>query len=213
MDEATRSNRPALLAEQTGAVSFPSEELILVDGSDHAVGFGSKARLHAGDGLLHRAFSVFLLDQQNRILLHRRSEEKPLWPGFWTNSCCSHPRRGENIEDAVHRRLREELGVRSASIQPMYSFEYHARFHSVGSEHELCHVYLARLGAAQEMQMHAAEIMDWGWYSVEEVDAWQLEAPDTLTPWFRMEWQALRKDYAAAMQAFMLSSYGPRSAA
>ena len=89
-------------------VSSEAEELILVDGEDNETGYLSKAACHDGDGVLHRAFSLFLFDSAGRLLLQQRAATKRLWPGFWSNSCCSHPRRGESMEVATSRRLRDE---------------------------------------------------------------------------------------------------------
>jgi isopentenyl-diphosphate delta-isomerase len=185
-------------------VSFGSEELILVDSDDREIGHCSKRETHAGQGRLHRAFSAFLFDDRGRVLLHQRSEAKPLWPGYWTNSCCSHPRRGESVEVAVRRRLYEELGVQ-AQIMPVYKFEYQASFGDVGSEHELCHVYLAQAEDPTTVSAHEDEIREWRWLPVAEVDRWVSEGPEALTPWFLMEWQMLRETHASAFDAFVES--------
>jgi isopentenyl-diphosphate delta-isomerase len=186
-------------------VSFGSEELILVDSNDCVVGHRNKLDAHAGEGTLHRAFSVFLFDTQGRLLVHRRSQQKPLWPGFWTNSCCSHPRRGESIDAAVQRRITEELGV-DATAKYVYKFEYQASFANVGSEHELCHVYLANARGPMVVSAHADEVMEWVWLSCEDVDAWMAEKPTELTPWFRQEWRALRSLYAGQVERFIRES-------
>ena len=90
-------------------VSSESEELILVDAQDRPVGRSSKAAAHDGDGQLHRAFSVFLFNARGELLLQQRGREKRLWPGYWSNSCCSHPRIGESMEIATHEREIEAL--------------------------------------------------------------------------------------------------------
>src|SRR6201996_3993423 len=89
-----------------------SEALILVDEADREVGHMSKAQCHAGQGTLHRAFSLLIFNRQGELLVQQRSAAKRLWPLYWSNSCCSHPRSHETIEKAIHRRLYEELGVR-----------------------------------------------------------------------------------------------------
>src|SRR5690625_5968564 len=94
----------------------------------------SKADCHDGDGVLHRAFSVFLFDADGRLLIQQRVAEKRLWPLYWANSCCSHPRAGEETEEAVPRRLDEELGV-SADVEYVYKFQYQARFGPRSEEH------------------------------------------------------------------------------
>ena len=80
-------------------VSFDTEDLILVDPQDQVQGHLNKAACHLGEGLLHRAFSVFLFNAEGELLLQQRSEQKKLWPLYWANSCCSHPRRGETVEE------------------------------------------------------------------------------------------------------------------
>ena len=82
-------------------VSSDDEALILVDDQDNEVGFLNKADCHVGDGVLHRAFSVFLFDDAGRLLLQHRASGKPLWPLYWSITCCSHPRRGETRELAT----------------------------------------------------------------------------------------------------------------
>ena len=125
-------------------VSFDDEPLVLVNEADEEVGFATKRRCHDGDGLLHRAFSVFLFSPAGDVLLQQRSEQKRLWPGVWSNACCSHQRRGETQEAAVQRRLLEELSL-EAEVRFFFKFSYHARYDLHGSERELCHVYAGRL--------------------------------------------------------------------
>ncbi|MEM6818342.1 MAG: hydroxymethylglutaryl-CoA reductase, degradative [Pseudomonadota bacterium] len=174
-------------------VSFEGEELILVDSNDEPTGYLSKAEAHNGEGTLHRAFSLFVFNDEGELLLQQRSHDKRLWGGFWSNSCCSHPRRGETMEYAVHRRLEQELGC-TAELKYLYKFEYQANFGPEGSEHELCSVYVGRL--ASEVRPNKTEIADWRFVSPEAVDAMLKNAPDTLTPWFKMEWERLRRDHA-----------------
>lgn len=172
-------------------MSFDDEPLILVDATDQITGYLSKVEAHAGAGVLHRAFSIFLFNPQGQVLLQQRSREKPLWPLYWSNSCCSHPRRGETNQDAIHRRLREELSV-DTELEFVYRFEYHAPFGDIGAEHELCSVYLGRLGDAQEIDVNPSEVADCRWLSLAEIDTLMAAEPDRVTPWFVMEWQRLR---------------------
>ena len=98
-------------------VSFDSERLILVDSLDNEIGTMSKIDCHQGEGRLHRAFSVFLFNAKGELLIQQRSALKKLWPLFWSNSCCSHPREGENITEAVNRRLLDELGIEAVDLE------------------------------------------------------------------------------------------------
>lgn len=180
------------------AVSFDDEPLICVDGTDEVVGHHSKTICHDGDGILHRALSVFLFDGRGRVLLQQRSDKKRLWPLWWANSCCSHPRKSERIDAAAVRRLREELGV-TAPLTFTHRFEYHARFADVGSEHELCHVFVAKSDA--EIIAHPDEIAATAWWAPAALDAALQDRSAPFTPWLRLEWAALRQAHWAQVAA------------
>ena len=173
-------------------VSSESEELILVDEADNEIGFLSKAECHDGDGRLHRAFSVFLFDTRGRLLLQQRGSSKRLWPGFWSNSCCSHPRRGETMEVATMRRLQEELGVDS-DLEFVYKFSYHASFGEPGSENELCSVFLGR--CTQEVLPNMTEIDAIRFVSADDLATEMDAAPEHFTPWFKKEWMSLINEH------------------
>jgi isopentenyl-diphosphate delta-isomerase len=163
----------------------PGETLILVDRDDCEIGFCSKEECHRGDGVLHRAFSVFVFDREGRLLLQQRSAGKPLWPLHWSNSCCSHPRRGETVEAAAVRRLREELAL-TCELEFLYKFEYHARFGDVGAEHELCWVFAGFSDGAP--LANPDEIAAWRYVTPQELTAEMAAGPERFTPWLRLEW-------------------------
>lgn len=173
-------------------VSFDDEPLILVDEDDNEIGYESKSACHEGHGTLHRAFSIFLFDDRGRVLLQQRSATKPLWPLYWSNSCCSHPRRGESMDEATVRRVREELGV-EADLEFIYKFIYQADFDDGGAEHELCHVYLGTTRG--DVRVHPDEIADWRWIEPEALNLELAEHPDRFTPWFKLEWKALMDEW------------------
>ena len=180
-------------------VSFDSEPLIVVDQHDHVLGHDSKAALHQGSGTLHRAFSIFLFNPQGEVLLQQRSDRKTLWPAFWSNTCCSHPRRGETYEIATQRRLEEELGV-SAELAFTHRFQYQAQYDAAGAEHELCSVYVGCIDG--DPNPNPSEVADWRWIAPCALDQWLSERPETLTPWFKLEWEALRSGrYAQALSS------------
>jgi isopentenyl-diphosphate Delta-isomerase len=120
-----------------------ADSLILVDEADREVGHMSKARCHDGRGILHRAFSLLIFNAAGDLLLQQRSAAKRLWPLYWSNSCCSHPRRAESMDTAIHRRLHEELGVR-CPLQFLFKFQYQAQWDANAAENELCSVYIGR---------------------------------------------------------------------
>ncbi len=169
-------------------VSSESEELILVDRDDTEIGYLSKARCHDGGGVLHRAFSLFLFNDAGELLLQQRSDSKRLWPGYWSNSCCSHPRRGESMETATRRRLRDELNIETA-LEHVYSFCYTAEFGEAGSENELCHVYLGRVTG--DVQPNDSEIAGMRFVSSGALGEELSRCPEQFTPWFKQEWQEL----------------------
>ena len=180
-------------ANSAQRVSFDDELLILVDEADNVTGYESKLNAHAGDGLLHRAFSIFLFSPNGKVLLHKRSELKPLWPSYWTNSCCSHPRKGESYDAAAHRRLTEELGV-DADLQYLYQFQYSAAFGEQGSERELCAVFIGRLDGEHQIEANPNEIAACQWIACNDLDDWVRDRPEEFTPWFLQEWSRLRTD-------------------
>ena len=173
-------------------VSFDDESLVLVDADDQIIGHAAKAQAHDGHGLLHRAFSVFLFDDHGQVLLQQRSAQKRLWPLYWSNTCCSHPRGGEGMADAGHRRLREELGVR-AQIKFVYKFTYQADFGSLGAEHEMCSVFVGRL--KMQPQPNPNEIAAVQCMAPAALDQALANQPQRYTPWLHLEWAALRRQY------------------
>lgn len=180
-------------------VSSESEELILVDSEDNELGFLSKEKCHDGEGALHRAFSLFVFNRDGQLLLQRRSAGKRLWPLFWSNSCCSHPRRGESMEVATRRRLREELGI-EARLEYVYKFSYQARFNEMGSENELCSVFLGRTG--QAYSANRTEIADARYLSRDALHREMQSNPGSITPWFKMEWQRLCSEFAERLRRY-----------
>ncbi len=183
-----------------GIVSDDSESLILVDRDDNELGTLSKARCHDGEGVLHRAFSLFVFDTAGRLLLQRRAHDKRLWPGYWSNSCCSHPRAGESMDEAVHRRLVQELGI-AATLEFVYKFAYQARYGAAGSEHELCWVYAGV--TTEPVQPNETEVAEWRFVDPEGLAA-ELDAhPERYTPWFRMEWERLTGEHAGTLERIL----------
>ncbi len=173
-------------------VSSESEELILVDPDDREVGYLSKAQAHDGDAVLHRAFSLFLFNEDGELLLQQRGADKRLWPGYWSNSCCSHPRRGETLDVATRRRLSDELNV-EAELEHVYRFCYSASFGDAGSERELCHVYLGRIPGT--VHPNDSEIASIRFVTASGLDVEMRDSPERLTPWFRQEWEELTTTY------------------
>jgi len=205
-DRGVRSVRyEDCLTPKSDAPANDLEDLILVDADDNVLGHLDKASCHAGEGVRHRAFSVFLFDGAGRVLLQQRSTRKHLWPGFWSNSVCSHPRRGETIEQAAGRRVPEELGIRS-SLHSIYRFEYHARDDGRGAEHELCWVLIGRVGKREraEIRPDSDEIENLRWVHASDLDTALRTEPGQFTPWMRMEWPRLRSEHRDVVETMLV---------
>ena len=171
-------------------VSSEDEMLVLVDESDRVVGNLSKGACHDGEGVLHRAFSLFVFNREGELLLQQRSSGKRLWPLFWSNSCCSHPRQDETMDEAVQRRLLQELGLAS-NLQFLYKFQYQASYEDIGSENEFCWVYVGITD--NEVRPNPTEINDHRWVTPARLDDEMDATPEIFTPWFQMEWQRVRE--------------------
>jgi isopentenyl-diphosphate delta-isomerase len=183
---------------KTEVVSSELEPLILVDENDEEVGFLDKTACHDGSGMLHRAFSLFIFNPAGELLIHQRASNKRLWPDHWSNSCCSHPRRGESMVEAVTRRLEQELGLRT-ELQYLYKFEYRANYHGLGSEHELCSVYAGHTNA--EPVINTTEIRDWRWVDPTVLRNQLVQESERFTPWFQMEFKRIEQDFPEALES------------
>ena len=181
------------------AVAPEADQLILVDAADRELGYLGKSACHDGSGILHRAFSVLIFNDAGALLLQQRAPSKRLWPLYWSNSCCSHPRRAESLEAATQRRLQEELGL-SCPLQFLFKFQYQAQFEEAGAEQELCSVYVGRCNGP--IASDPQEIQAWRWISPEALQS-ELAASgsEKFTPWFRMEWERIWRDHRADVLA------------
>jgi isopentenyl-diphosphate Delta-isomerase len=180
-------------------VSSENECLILVDRDDNETGYLSKAECHDGEGVLHRAFSVFLFNDDGELLLQQRAPGKRLWPMYWSNSCCSHPRQGEQTGEAASRRLQDELCTDSR-LEFVYKFIYQAGFETLGAEHELCHVFLGRVNG--DPVPNGNEIASVRYLSATDLEREFETTPEQFTPWFRLEWLRLNGEFRDTLQRY-----------
>jgi isopentenyl-diphosphate delta-isomerase len=171
-----------------------SEALILVDEADRGVGYLSKVRCHEGAGVLHRAFSLLIFNGRGELLLQQRSASKRLWPLYWSNSCCSHPRSDETMDGAIRRRLHEELGL-TCPLHFLFKFQYQAQFDQTGAEHELCSVFIGR--STDSVEINTDEIHAWRWVAPEALQAEMAVGAGNFTPWFMLEWARVWRDHRA----------------
>ncbi len=178
-------------------VSSDDETLILVDESDREIGHMDKGACHDGDGVLHRAFSLFIFNPSGELLLQQRSAEKRLWPLFWSNTCCSHPRRGESTEVATKRRLAQELGMAS-QLHHLFTFQYQAPYLDLGSENEVCSVFVGLCSGPPRHNIH--EIAAVRWISAADLDQEIDARPEIFTPWFMLEWPRVQSVFRETLK-------------
>jgi len=178
-------------------VSFSNELLILVDENDRVVGYKTKNDCHNGDGILHRAFSVFIFRKNGKLILQQRSAVKRLWSRFWSNSCCSHPRKGESYEVSTQRRILEELGLKT-ELKYLYNFVYQAKFGDIGSEYENCAVFIG--SCDDDLHINPNEISSVKEISPDDMDREFETNSELYTPWFKLEWKALRTQHWAEVE-------------
>jgi isopentenyl-diphosphate delta-isomerase len=171
------------------------EEVILVNEQDEQVGSMEKMEAHR-KGILHRAFSVFIFNDRNEMLLQQRAITKYHSGGLWTNACCSHPRLREETEVAALRRLHEELGF-TTSLTKIFDFHYNASFDNGLTEHEFDHVYVGTYTG--KIKPNPAEVQDYCYKKIEEITATIQSHPHKYTAWFCIafpkvvEWLANKK--------------------
>lgn len=156
--------------------------VVLVDENDVEVGVEEKLAAHE-KGLLHRAFSVFILNDKGEMLLHKRASSKYHSPNLWTNACCSHPAPKESLSDAITRRLQEELNLTLPHVEPLFSFVYKAKLDQGLTEHEYDHVWFANYSG--DIFPNPDEVGDWGYFSIDEITQKIKEAPEQFTFWFK----------------------------
>lgn len=157
------------------------ELVVLLDDAGRRIGTAPKSEVHHGSTPLHLAFSCYLFDDADRVLLTRRALAKRAFPGIWTNSVCGHPGPEEHMRDAVTRRASEELGVDIADLRCVLpDFRYHAIDAGGVAENEVCPVFCAR--ATGSLNVDPAEIMDTAWVSWDQLRT-AVQLPWAISPW------------------------------
>ena len=158
------------------------ENVILVNEADEPLGLMPKMEAHE-KAVLHRAFSVFIMNDKGETMLQQRAKNKYHSPLLWTNTCCSHQREGESNIEAGKRRLQEEMGF-TAELTELFSFIYKAPFDNGLTEHELDHVMMGRFQG--EPQINPSEVEDWKWMALEDIKEDIASNPERYTAWFKI---------------------------
>ena len=172
------------------------EQVILVDRDDRPRGLMEKMEAHE-KAELHRAFSVFVFNSKGEIMLQRRTQSKYHSPGLWTNTCCSHPREGESVEQAAHRRMREEMGF-DIPLKEVFTFIYKADVGQGLTEHEFDHVLIGTFEG--EPVLNPEEADEWMWMAPDDIALDMESSPEKYTVWFRIALPEVRKYLAEKKQ-------------
>ncbi len=167
--------------------------IILVDKTDKQIGSEEKIKVHK-EGRLHRAFSIFIFSSDGKMLLQQRAKTKYHSGGLWTNACCSHPRAGESLEEAVHRRLKEEMGF-GCELKKIGEFIYNLK---VGDliEHEYDHVFVGRYDG--KITPNPSEADAFKWIDIDELKKDMKKRPERYTEWFKI----LFSEFSSALERF-----------
>lgn len=161
------------------------ELVVLVDENNQKVGLMPKMEAHE-KAVLHRAFSVFVMNTKGQTMLQQRAADKYHSPLLWTNTCCSHQRDGESNIEAGKRRLQEEMGFET-ELEELFSFIYKAPFDNGLTEHELDHVMMGTFEG--EPKLNTEEVADWKWMYPEDIKKDIDEHPELYTEWFKIIFQ------------------------
>jgi isopentenyl-diphosphate delta-isomerase len=158
------------------------EQVVLVNENDEKIGLMPKQEAHV-KGVLHRAFSVFIFNDKNELMLQQRALHKYHTPGLWANTCCSHQRDGESSLEAGKRRLMEEMGF-TTDLEERTTFIYKAPFDNGLTEHELDHILVGSY--EEDPEINPDEVASWKWMDLELVRKDIKDNPDIYTPWFKI---------------------------
>lgn len=159
-----------------------SEYILTVDDQDRETGYMEKMEVHK-KGVLHRAFSVMIFNDKGETLLQKRAKCKYHSPGLWSNSCCSHQRKGGSLAEAVIRRIKEELGI-TCDCKEVFQFKYLAEFDNGLIEHELDHVFIGHYNG--NVIPNEEEVEEIRWVPLDKLNKEMIEHPEQFTYWFKI---------------------------
>lgn len=160
-----------------------AEKLILVDENDNAIGVETKEKCHLKQGLLHRAFTIFIFNQQGQLLIQKRSKNKLLWPFYWEASCSSHPWPNEEMLEAGKRKLKDELGF-SCPLVLFDKFNYKSHYKDIGTEHEVCSLLIGQYD--KDIKFDNKEVQEIKWIYPTQLKEDIVQNPQNYAPWLKI---------------------------
>ncbi|MCA1763168.1 MAG: isopentenyl-diphosphate Delta-isomerase [Cryomorphaceae bacterium] len=164
-----------------------NNHVILVDSNDNKIGVMEKIEAHR-KGLLHRAFSVFLFNEEGEMLIHKRADVKYHCGGLWTNACCSHPQDEQSIEENIQQKLMQEMGI-TCPVEKAFDFVYRSELENGLTEYEYDHVYIGTFCDAPNP--NPDEVSDWKYVSLGQIQRDLENSPEIFTPWFQLLYSPL----------------------
>ncbi len=172
------------------------KQVILVNEFDQPIGVLEKLEAHQ-KGLLHRAFSIFIFNDSNELMLQRRAFDKYHSGGLWTNTCCSHPDPNEGVLEACHRRLQEEMGF-DTELEFVTSFIYRAELDQNLIEHEFDHVYIGKY--TDNPVINESEVSEWKFVNLADLENDMKKHPDHYTVWFKIIFSKVKEHLLSQTQ-------------
>ncbi len=157
-------------------------DIILVDQNDQVIGQETKLKTHQ-EGRLHRAFSIFIFNSEKELLIQKRAKAKYHSPNLWSNTCCSHPKSGEDLLTTAHRRLKEEMGFDS-ELKEMFNFIYKIKFSNGLTEHEFDHVIVGKFDGTPKI--NPKEVSEFKWIGIKTLSKDIKKNPENYTYWLKM---------------------------
>jgi len=158
-------------------------KLVKVNRKDEEIGLEDKLKCHLGRGILHRAFTIFVFNSKNQLLIQKRSKEKLLWPLVWEASCSSHPVKGESHIAAGKKRLKKELGF-DCGLKFLDKFEYRVKYKNIGSEYEICALLTGRYNG--KVKPNKKEVADWKWVDLKKLKKDIAKKSAEYAPWLKI---------------------------
>ena len=159
-----------------------TEYILTVDENDNVIGREEKMKCHEGKGIPHRAFTAMIFNDKGELLITKRSKQKKLWPDFWDGSISSHIWEGESYEDAVKRRLPDELGIKSDNVKFLFKIRYQTPYKNIGSENEVCAAVAVK--GINKIFPNKNEISDFRFMNLEDLKKDTKKTPEKYAPWF-----------------------------
>lgn len=166
-------------------------EVILVDIKDKPIGRMEKLKAHLDGGHLHRAFSIFIFNKKNELLIQKRAARKYHSPSLWSNSCCGHPNKSENTKKAAEKRLFEELGI-SVKLKEISSIIYKLKLNDQLTEYEFDHIFIGK-NNTEKIPFNEKEVSKIRWIGIQLLNKEIKQYPESFTSWFKLIWKEKHK--------------------